>query len=152
MERSAADYLAPRQCARQWQTFLTVFAAELSEQLSQDALRLLFYRTGTRYAAAHPLPDATSVADMQQAMADIWDAYDWGTVSLSEVEAALQITHVCSPLMAAFGESAQAWTPAFLEGAYQQWFTQLGSSELLRVKQVSDADEFGTITFKLARH
>ncbi len=152
MDRSTADYLTQHQCARQWKGFLNVLGAEISEQLPQDALRLLFYRMGTRYASQHPLTPTDSVVQMQADMAAIWDAADWGTVTLVEVDAALVITHYCSPLIAAFGPAMQTSAPAFLEGVYQQWFTQLGSSEILRVKQVSDADEFGSIEYRLARH
>jgi len=152
MDRSTADYLIKRQCASQWQEFLRVMSAELADQLPQDALRLLFYRTGTRFAAENPIIAAESVSDMQASMNWAWSPLDWGTVVLEEVENALSITHHCSPLVAAFGVAAQAWTPAFLEGVYQQWFTQLGSSEVLRVKQATEPDEFGTIQYKLAKH
>ena len=152
MDRSTADYLTQRLCARQWKGFLNVLGTELSEQLSQDALRLFFFRMGTRFASENPIAAAESVPDMQAAMTSVWDDLDWGTVTLVEVDAALVITHYCSPLVAAFGPATQASTPAFLEGVYQQWFTQLGSSEILRVKQVSDPDEFGSIEYRLARH
>ncbi|MFA4913938.1 MAG: cellulose biosynthesis protein BcsD [Burkholderiaceae bacterium] len=152
MDRSTVDYLTQRQCARQWQEFLRVLGAELADQLPQDALRLLFYRTGTRFAAENPIAAAESVQDMQTSMNAAWTALDWGTTTLEEVDAALVITHHCSPLVAAFGAAMQTWTPAFLEGAYQQWFTQLGSSEILRVKQTVEPDAFGTVEFRLAKH
>lgn len=152
MDRSTADYLAQGRCARQWKGFLSVLGTELSEQLSQDALRLLFYRMGTRFGSQNPVTPTDSVVEMQASMAAIWDAVDWGVVSLEEADAALVISHFCSPLVAAFGPSLQTRVPAFLEGVYQEWFTQLGSSEILRVKQVSDADEFGSIKYRLARH
>lgn len=152
MDRGTADYLTQRQCARQWKGFLNVLGAELSEQLPQDALRLLFYRMGTRFASQHPMTPTDSVAEMQAGMNAVWDAVDWGVVSLEEADSALVIAHTCSPLVAAFGPAMQASAPAFLEGVYQEWFTQLGSSEILRVKQVSDADDFGNIEFRLARH
>lgn len=152
MDRSTADYLAQRQCVRQWQDFLGALGAELADQLPLESLRLLFYRTGTRFATQHLLDPAESVGDMQTGMNAVWADMDWGVTTLEEVDAALVIMHRCSPLIAGFGAGMQSWTPAFLEGVYQQWFAQLGSSEILRVKQTSEPDVFGTIEYRLAKH
>ena len=60
--------------------------------------------------------------------------------------------HYCAPLPA-FGESALAWTPAFLEGAYQHWLSTMGADGLAR-RQHGDIGQTGdgaAIEFRLAR-
>jgi hypothetical protein len=57
--------------------------------------------------------------------------------------------HYCAPLPA-FGASALAWTPAFLEGAYQQWLAALGA-EGLAIGQASEFGDDAAIEFRLAR-
>lgn len=152
MDRGAVDYLVERQCSTQWKDFLGALAVELSSQFEETSLRTLMRGVGTRFADQHALPPCETVIDMQLAMSSVWENLSWGRTAIEEQETALQIIHIASPLRAAFGDDALAWVPAFLEGVYQQWFIQLGSSELLHVRQVAASDEFGSIELSLAQH
>lgn len=152
MDRGAVDYLVEHQCSTQWKDFLSVLAIELSSQLEETSLRTLMRGVGTRFANQHVLPPCETVDDMQCAMSSVWESLQWGRTVIAEQDAALQIVHIASPLRAAFGDTASVWAPAFLEGVYQQWFIQLGSSELLQVKQIAPSDEFGSIVLSLAQH
>ncbi|GAA5235281.1 cellulose biosynthesis protein BcsD [Verticiella sediminum] len=151
MEQAIEEYLAQRQGSRQWRFFLSALAEEFATQLREPDLRAMMQRIGTRFASAHPLPAARTIADASQAMSACWDAQGWGWVDLEEHADHLLIRHYCSPLRAAFGQEHLHWTPAFLEGAYQQWFQALGSGSALRVQQSSQADGFGCVEFRLAQ-
>lgn len=151
MDRSAVDYLVERQCSTQWKDFLGALAVELSSQLDENSLCTLMRGVGVKFASQHPLPPCETVIDMQHAMSSVWDRMRWGRTVIAEQDTALQIVHLASPLHAAFGDAAALWASAFLEGVYQQWFVQLGASDLLHVKQIAPIDEFGSIEMSLAQ-
>ena len=50
---------------------------------------------------------------------------------------ALRIVHHCAPIEAAFGSGSRAWSPAVLEGAYEQWLRAAGAGDRLRVQQIA---------------
>ena len=151
MEKAIFEYVSEAQASRQWKQFLAALAAEFGEQLADADLRAMMQRVGARFAAQLPLPRCDTVPQMQQAMSDLWMSCDWGWVELHENADHLAIRHFCSPLRAAFGEQHLRWTPAFLEGAYQQWFHSMGSGSTLRVQQSTQADAFGCVEFRLAQ-
>ena len=143
------DYLLQRQISPQWRGLLTALAEEFEAQIGQGELRQLMYRVGCRFAAAHPLPPCASTADLADALNARWQEADWGYVELVDEADYLRISHSCAPLQA-FGSTALAWTPAFLEGVYQTWLSALGA-EGLSVAQASEFDEYATIEFRLGR-
>lgn len=151
MEQVISDYLGEQQAARQWKPFLGALAEEFGTQLEEPELRALMQRLGSRFAEHQPLPACQTLTDMQQAMSQAWFASDWGWTELEEHADHLLVRHYCSPLRAAFGERHQRWTPAFLEGAYQQWFHNMGSGSVLRLQQSSELDRFGCVEFRLAQ-
>ncbi len=126
-------------------------AQEFSAQLPETDLRLLMQRIGARFADLAPVSNCQSIADLQTAISGIWMEQDWGWVTLEEKDDHLSIRHNCAPIKAAFGTDSLAWTPAFLEGAYQRWFHQMGAGQILDVKQSSDADTLGCVEFRLSR-
>jgi hypothetical protein len=148
---AALDYFAARQCPMQWKGFLHATAGELASRFGPDDLRHVMHGIGARFAAGIDLPDSNTVPEMEAAMSAIWQRLDWGWVELEEQSGSLQLVHHCAPLHAAFGEDALAWTPAFLEGAYQQWFAQLGASDVLRVRQVTPATSVQGIVFRFGK-
>ncbi len=150
MEQAIFDHLTGNQAARQWKQFLRALAAEFSDQLAEADLRGMMQRVGGRLAAQLPLPRCDTLAQMQHAMSDVWQGCDWGWVELHETADHLAIRHFCSPLRAAFGDQHLRWTPAFLEGVYQQWFHSMGSGSTLRVQQSTQADTTGCVEFRLA--
>jgi hypothetical protein len=143
------DYLLERQISTQWRGVLAALAEEFEAQIGRNELRQLMNRIGQRFANAHPLPACESLADLVESLNALWRGTDWGFVALAEEPAYLSITHYCAPLPA-FGERALAWTPAFLEGAYQQWLGALGADGLA-MKQYGELDENAAVEFRLAR-
>jgi hypothetical protein len=144
------DYLLERQISPQWRGMLTALATEFEAQIGRDELRLLMHRVGSRFAAAHPLPACGSTAELARALNDYWQEMDWGYVELADESESLRIVHYCAPLQA-FGGTALAWTPAFLEGVYQTWLSALGAHGL-SVAQTSAFGEDTAIEFRLGRH
>jgi hypothetical protein len=51
----------------------------------------------------------------------------------------------------AFGANALPWSPAFLEGAYQEWLSALGAQGL-SVVQAGEFDESAAVEFRLGRY
>ena len=150
VDQTTFDYLADRQCAKQWKGFLGAMAQEFGKHSSAAELRALMRRVGESYARQTPLPACHTLDDIQLAASRVWMAQDWGWVTVAEEGDALHLRHYCSPLSAAFGPEGAAWAPAFLEGAYQQWFQQLGAQDL-GVTQTADIDHVGCVQFRLGR-
>ena len=149
MDNSHSAYLRARHIAPQWRLVLPALGQALSAKLPAETLRSLLHSTGEAFAQAAPVAPAESVARMEDAMNQAWDRHDWGWVGIEDQGDALVLTHHAAPLAMAFGEAALAWAPGFLEGAYQQWFRQLGAGESLRVRQVGQAD--GTVTLRFGQ-
>jgi len=143
------DYLLDRQISRQWRGLLAALADEFEAQIGRTELRQLMHRVGSRFADAAPLPACASTAELGDALNARWDESEWGYVELSDERDYLRIVHYCAPLPA-FGESALAWTPAFLEGAYQHWLSALGA-EGLSLRQHGEVGDDSGIEFRLAR-
>jgi hypothetical protein len=144
------DHLFDRQISRQWRGLLAALAEEFEAQIGRTELRQLMHRVGSRFADARPLPPCASTAELADALNTVWRDSEWGFVELSDRHDYLSIVHYCAPLPA-FGESALAWTPAFLEGAYQQWLSGLGAQGLA-VRQAGDFGDDTAIEFRLARN
>ncbi|OVZ63802.1 cellulose synthase [Pigmentiphaga sp. NML080357] len=151
VDQTILEYLGDRQASKQWKGFLNALVQEFASQLSEADLRALMRRVGSRFAEQSPLAECRTLDDVQFAMSKIWMANDWGWVTVEEENGSLRLSHNCSPLRAAFGQNASPWAPAFLEGAYQQWFEQLGSGKHLGVQQTSELDTLGCVEFRLGR-
>lgn len=149
------DYLLDRHISRQWRGLLSALADEFEAQIGGAELRQLMHRVGSRFADASPLPPCASTAELADALNARWQEADWGFVELSDERDHLRIVHYCAPLRA-FGQSALAWTPAFLEGAYQHWLAALGANGLAvrqygQVNASGEFDDGAAIEFRLAR-
>lgn len=151
MNNAALEYLSNQQASRQWKGFLGAFAEVLSDELPVTELQNLLRRVGTRFAQQMELGVCRTLDDLQLAMSRVWVDIDWGWVALDQQEDHLRIRHHCAPLRAAFGAHAVHWTPAFLEGVYQEWFLQIQAGEALHVRQVTAPDESGSIELRLGR-
>lgn len=151
MNQFQVDYLLEQQCSRQWKGYLTSLADEFNAQLSESDLRTLNQRVGARFAASTPLPACRTLADIQAAVNQVWRDNGWGYVDMQQEEQGLRVVHYCAPLKAAFGEKSLAWSPAFLEGAYQVWFAASGAAANLKLRQASDCDSTGTVEYRLSR-
>lgn len=146
---TVVDVLLEQHLSPQWRGLLRALAAEFESQLSRDELRELMFRIGARFAAAHPLPPCESTAGLAVAINARWSAIQWGCVELADAGESLRITHYGAPL-AAFGGDALAWSPAFLQGAYQTWLDAMGAADLAVVQTGAPEDGF-VVAFQLAR-
>lgn len=129
---------------------MQAFASEFASALPPEDLRALMARVGARFAAAHPLPHCSTLDELQRGMSAVWSQTDWGWVNLAQTADHLDIHHTLSPLYAAFGSEHVQWSGGFLEGVYQQWFTQAGSGQL-RVSLTAPVDAWGCAHLQLAR-
>jgi hypothetical protein len=142
------DYYTRHQASAQWRGFLTALADEFETQLGTAQLRQLMARIGVKFAGSHPAGACATLDELAAFFNTTWSSLDWGFVNLVERDEYLSIQHYCAPL-AAFGAAAEAWTPAFLEGAYQHWLSELGAGSL--VLQQVETGELRTLEFRLAK-
>lgn len=150
-EKSVIAYLSAKNCSQQWAFFLQALAQELNGAMPAQDVRMLMRQIGQRAAVEMPLENCSTVQDIQAAVNDYWSELNWGWVELSEQSSALELRHYCAPLLHAFGAQAQAWSPAFLEGVYQQWLSSLGAGQALQVRQQSELNpEHSFIEFRLS--
>jgi hypothetical protein len=143
-------YYEEHRCSTQWRMFLSSMAEEFEEQLGTPDLRSLMSKIGERFARATTLPACETLDQLVDAINGIWGMLDWGLVSIGDDADYLSILHANAPLSAAFGPKALSWTPAFLEGVYQHWFSVLGIDPALRVREFAGAHE-GMFEFRLSR-
>ena len=132
-------YFARQQCSVQWSAFLAAFSSEFGQQIPVAELRVLMARLGKSMAQSVPAPVGNTIAELEDAINDIWFDMDWGWVKLVEKETGLFIEHRAAPLQGAFGEQALAWSPAILEGIYAHWFSLMGGNPALQLTQVEPA-------------
>jgi hypothetical protein len=153
-QESTLSYHAERQCSAQWRGFLQALSAEFEGQLEQADLRGIMSRVGERFAKSAALGDCQTLDDLELEVNRVWFNRDWGWVKITEAPTHLAIHHHCAPLAAAFGDGALNWAPAFLEGAYQEWFSGLGAAPDVRVRQAGGgaaAVAGAPLEFRLAR-
>ena len=152
MDHAIIEYFTEQQCSRQWKGFLRAFAGEFAAHLDQADLRALMRRMGARFAqeADIDLGACRTLDDLQLAMGRVWVGLDWGWVELADRGEHLEIRHHCAPLIGAFGQEALYWSPGFLEGVYQAWFSAAHAGNL-EVRQSAEPDLAGSIEFRLAQ-
>ncbi|RKP54535.1 cellulose biosynthesis protein BcsD [Pararobbsia silviterrae] len=134
----------------QWPPFLSLFAQELTQNLTPKLLTQLMRSVGTQFSRQHTLHFAGTVADMQKGMNDVWRELGWGRVEIRDAQSWLVLTHHRAPLRTVFGPDNLTWAGAFLEGVYEAWMHQLGADSHLRVTaagSVDPADPSGTMVF-----
>jgi hypothetical protein len=135
--QSDHDYHLRYRCSPQWRPFLGALAQELSSRIETDQSRALMRRLGASMARNAPLPALELLPDLEAAMNAVWSGMNWGWVELGDTDEALRIVHHCAPIEAAFGAKSRAWSPAVLEGAYEQWLRAAGAGDRLRVQQIA---------------
>lgn len=144
-----AAYAQRLQCQRQWRGFLTALAQEFAAALPAPDLALLMGRIGVRFAIQHPLAANHTVAELQDAMNQVWESIDWGVVELEAAPAGMEMRHRFSPLVAAFGATEADWAAGFLRGVYQHWFDAAGATGL-QVQAMAPLDSLGSVHLRLA--
>lgn len=148
------DYRIQRQSARQWRNLLSATAHGLSSQCEIKNPQALMHSIGVQFGTQTTLPPCETLGDLQAAMCSVWQDMDWGWVELEEIDGTLRITHHSSTngnlRNGAFGNETSLWVTAFLEGTYQKWLAAMGANDSLRVRQVTETDEFGTTEYELS--
>lgn len=133
------EYFARQQCSVQWSAFLAAFSNEFGQQIPVAELRVLMSRLGKSMAQSVPAPVGNTIAELEEAINDIWFDMNWGWARLVEKDTGLFIEHHAAPLQGAFGEQALAWSPAILEGMYAHWFSAMGAGAALQLTQLEPA-------------
>lgn len=143
----AHDYAMNSIRAPQWRPFLSLFAQELTQNLTPRLLAQFARGAGKQFAGQSALAGAGTVAQMQEAMNRVWGELDWGVVEIREARDWLVLTHYHAPFNAVFGPGNLEWAGAFLEGVYEAWMHQLGADSQLRVTTAGPADASGAMVF-----
>jgi hypothetical protein len=103
--------------------------------------------TGEQFAKQYALAPAGTISALQAAMNQVWSALDWGWVEIQETNDSLVLSHYYAPLQGAFGPDQQAWSIAFLEGAYDCWMYQSGADAQLHVTSAGNDGTSGALVF-----
>jgi hypothetical protein len=148
------DYRIQRQSARQWRSLLAATAQGLFTQSEIKNPRALMHGIGVQFGTQTALLPCETLSDLQSAMCSVWQDMDWGRVELEENSGTLRITHHSSTngnlRDDAFGNETPLWVTSFLEGTYQKWLAAMGANDSLRVRQMSETDEFGSTEYQLS--
>lgn len=147
------EFFAGQQCPQPWRAFLGAMADEFGQRLTTPELRLLMSRIGGRIARQLGLPACRTLGEFQHAVNTRLTEFGWGWARIEDAGEAIVVRHYCAPLSAVFGADAEAWAPALLEGAYQEWFKAVGADPALTVRQRSSAAPTvaGALEYRLER-
>lgn len=149
MNEAILQYLTERHASIQWRDFIATIGSELHAEIGAEATSALIARAGARFAGGLDLGECGTLADFERGMAQIWLDMDWGWTQIEDGGDALTISHACAPVGGLTPEGA-GLVGAFLQGAYQQWTTQLGGSGQLLVTQTDVINSAGGVTFRVA--
>jgi hypothetical protein len=148
------DYRLRRQSSKKWRSLLSAMAKVLAAQTDAINTKAAFKSIGLTFAAIVSLSPSKTIEETQQAICNVWEEMDWGTVLLEEHGDTLRIVHHSLDngrlLIDAFNGSTEFWAAAFLEGVYQKWLGDMSVSTHLNVKQISEVDEFGSVEYELS--
>jgi|Laugresp1bdmlbsn_1035097.scaffolds.fasta_scaffold41411_1 hypothetical protein len=148
------DYRLRRQSSKKWRSLLSAMAKVLVSQTDSNNTKAAFKAIGITFAGIVQLSPSKTIEETQQAICNVWEEMDWGTVLLEEHGDTLRIVHHSLDngrlLIDAFNGSTEFWAAAFLEGVYQKWLGDMSVSTHLNVKQISEVDEFGSVEYELS--
>jgi Cellulose synthase subunit D len=137
---TAVAIAARRSCTLQWRIFMDALVVTLPKTVGDEQALHILAKTGDAIAAAHPLPKCESVEQLQAALNDALDTFDWGTTELRETPQALELTLVGYPLLESI--DAQTGFAAVLEAAFDTWIsaqsTQAGLAMRLAERGIGD--------------
>lgn len=128
------QHLALERVSPQWAHFLEGLGEELGGQLSDEELRHLLFRLGSRFAEKQPLGACTDLAEVESAANRVWRGMRWGYVVLSDLGQCLRVVHRACPLPAALQIDTDV-AAGYLEGAYGVWLRAAGAPEQLVLRQ-----------------
>jgi hypothetical protein len=151
---SLDDYFRSQQVSLQWSPVLRAFAVELVAQGGADieVLHQLFIRIGMRFAGdmESQLQGVQTLAELTEALNDLWNRTNWGWVELTEASGCIEIEHRYAPIAEAFGVEMLAWSIGILEGFYQAVFRSFGLSEKMTARMVSQENDGFYVHLRLA--
>lgn len=114
--------------------FASVLLAEIAEAASEDQLRAFFGAVGRRIAALQPAEGIRKLDAMVDNVNALWTRLGWGQAEFELDDDGIDIHHVGLPA-SLDGDDTAIWArtaPFVLEGAYDMWFRQMGSTARLR--------------------
>jgi Cellulose synthase subunit D len=146
------DYFRSQQIPLQWSPLLRTLGQELSANADAQALRQLFFNTGSRLAITMQpqFQGITTLSELTEAFNDLWARMSWGCVALQETTNAIQIEHRFAPLAEAFGDDMLEWSVGVLEGFYQAVFHSFGASEKMVARYIPDQSDALNLQLRLA--
>ena len=133
-------YCAQKQCSAQWRVFLMAISTEIFNHAQGSDAELFFREVGREMARRMPLPQASSLPELQGLMNDRLDRMDWGQVELSDSGDAIDVCHYAAPSSIA-DDKREVWARSLsytLEGLYGHWFQEQGAAEHLSTRVISD--------------
>jgi hypothetical protein len=130
-ERAGAG---PREHGLAMLTALT--AAEIFGEAKPEQAHGLYVAIGRRFSTLVDMADVRDLDDLAERINGLWAVCGYGHARLQAVETGIRVVHRGAPVTIE-GDHAGHWArlfPALLEGAYDAWFRQLGSSGLLSTR------------------
>lgn len=109
-----------------WRTFLRGLALELEAQAGPERAAAVLRGTGMRMAGLLGLPAVDSLESLEYEMNAVLAEIGWGavTLSLSEAERCVLLTHAGLPPVGSAGTPPGTWLVPVLEGLYEGWMGQ----------------------------
>jgi hypothetical protein len=137
------NYFRSQQIPLQWSPLLRAMGQELAANADAQALHQLFFNVGSRFAiTVHPQFEGTrTLADLNEALNNLWASMSWGQVTITEGETAIEIEHRYAPLAEAFGDEMLTWSIGVFEGFYQTIFRTFGASDKMHAKYVAEQSD-----------
>lgn len=124
----------PREHGLAMLTALT--ATEVSAEAKPEQAHGFYVAIGRRFSTLVDMADVHDLDDLATRINGLWAACGYGHVRLQAVETGIRVVYRGGPVTIE-GDHAGHWArlfPALLEGAYDAWFRQLGSSGLLSTR------------------
>ncbi len=134
-------YIVKQQISIQWGPVLSAMAAEMSEVSEKSDLRDFFFRIGERFASKekNKFKNVETLSELENSLNSYWTSINWGWVELEEKDGTIDITHNCSPIAEAFGNSELSWTVGLLEGFYQTLFFEFGANDEMKINCIGES-------------
>ena len=103
--------------------------SEIGAVTSPEQHRGLLVAVGRRMAASSKLADVSHLDNLAEHANRLWQSLNWGSAGFEMDDEGIDIVHRDLPV--ASNEHLANWEdilPAILEGAYSEWFEQIGGS------------------------
>lgn len=144
---------AQRPASVEWRPFVRAIVEALGARLQPEASHVLLREVGGRVAALMPLPECTSLSELEARMNSALAVVGWGSVQLSfdGADRSLLLVHQAAPTAATVTDPGGAWFSSVLEGLYERWLgAQPGAEPSLKCR-ADPAEEAGVVLLRYSR-